>query len=1555
MHAIRRALLLALLGLLPFAAARAQLDPRLQKTKTDFLDLFQLSKTQDVKPEILSLMDYSGSMNQVMFHPRYPNNLGDDATANAYKVIIRVNKVGGVWTQNSVTLGYTTTNRSTNLYNSGGSVIGSYSDTDFKDMGANELTSPDYGDGTGKYKANPATKLNWVIGGAPDSATSPTYNCLIRPDGAGGYRAVTLADVQAHTVDARLEGSSASPKESNALNWMRCATHARLKATWTGGPAGGRIIDLPLHWTDFSFVTNTLTSNGAIVATNTAFPASACTTPLKAGYAVDPISGQNIEFDTGYLDADTTNTMWRYYSDYRNTGISPALPNTDTPNTWSTAIVGGDYGDWSGWRGSYIGWLFSAKDSAGRYWVPSATAADSSYDPGYPTRFVNLTSAPISAARPGFTNGIYGLSRIQAIKEALIRTWILYQNKVIWAVRGLATTDSTSPDPTPYPSPYTAAVVPTDNGTSGGDRNWVILNANSVNGMKHIAKSVANTGTPLTTCTAASLVELQSAKAFKDLIVPDPNSTTGGTMTYQPLVCTKQFFLLLTDGNPSGESVLETSQPYLTGPAAGNRSITASTASIKSGQAFWNVPTLMGAAAHLGDIRLNDAGTAGTEYLDPNSNTIPTVASTFDKFLPLWTQKRTNAAGVTINFVPAHAIESMTVGVSLGVNFDASGNPIPITTSTETDTPKFRLLMGATFGDPDKLYLTDPGAVPVDGSGNPTRDWKQCYDPTKSLPFGTSTTDADKKREVSFFDGADPASLVNGLAAAFEAALAKSGTGATAAPGFPFVGSGFGNSVYLAKFNPPVTGGPLWPGDLAMFPTMMQNDKTTVINASGTPVTGDLNNATPMWSAAARFQNVTGNLKWYNRRLYTRIPSTDPSKPNQLVRFQDTNAGTEGGFTDFKAYLTKTWTSSYPVAITGTDAEKQLLVRFVMGANTDQNNADQTLVPNRTTVDSVGSYTTSVMGDIVNSTPAVVEYSPALFNSASCIPGSPLIAAATHLGETGKNPHFRVIFVGSNQGFLHAFGEISWEEKVVVGGVTIPVTNGVVDELWAFVPTDFLRFFDYLRDPKHPHTFGVDGVPFVYHLDLAPAGEVKGNAMIDAGEKALVVFGLGKGGRSVYALNIENPFKPALNQGTKGWALVPDESNDAVISKMGFSTATPMVGRMISGTAGTKVLKDILFLGGGYSTTDVETDFPAVGSTTKLGRSVVALDVLTGGVLKSWALNTSTAAPISAGVVPFELVPNSGLTQRAYFLDHMGKLYALGQNTNATLAAYNGLREDSSELGKWADSARIVFKGDFSPAMNNVVSTLPAPFRIANFAVRRSDPKIAPPTTGISWVTGDRNDPVDIYPGVAKTDRPDQFRLVVVFDRGDQSLWSSLSAGVGSGQLYDMTSMASTNAVIQPGSDTFYLNPKVESTTSFGYYIKFPGPQTNAAGFTYIPKGLFPPIVFLGYTAWSYFLPTKWDACLGGNGETHTNLLCDVMKPVFQGNQIAFTGVGCKGGESWVWQGVASKLIPKSLTSVVQSGMVAVSGSTAGSLQVQSISGATSYRFVRPRVWRTIH
>jgi len=76
-------LCLALALLLGATGLHAQLDPRLQTSNTDFLDLYQQSTSLKAKPEIISIIDFSRSMASLMFHPLYRND--DVADADDYR------------------------------------------------------------------------------------------------------------------------------------------------------------------------------------------------------------------------------------------------------------------------------------------------------------------------------------------------------------------------------------------------------------------------------------------------------------------------------------------------------------------------------------------------------------------------------------------------------------------------------------------------------------------------------------------------------------------------------------------------------------------------------------------------------------------------------------------------------------------------------------------------------------------------------------------------------------------------------------------------------------------------------------------------------------------------------------------------------------------------------------------------------------------------------------------------------------------------------------------------------------------------------------------------------------------------------------------------------------------------------------------------------------------------------------------------------------------------------------------------------------------------------
>ena len=142
------------------------------------------------------------------------------------------------------------------------------------------------------------------------------------------------------------------------------------------------------------------------------------------------------------------------------------------------------------------------------------------------------------------------------------------------------------------------------------------------------------------------------------------------------------------------------------------------------------------------------------------------------------------------------------------------------------------------------------------------------------------------------------------------------------------------------------------------------------------------------------------------------------------------------------------------------------------------------------------------------------------------------------------------------------------------------------------------------------------------------------------------------------------------------------------------------------------MLRDAVFLGGGASNAEVDAQF-----STKLGRSVLALDAYSGQILAAADLTAASAGgatvgPVASGMVPFEFITNSGMAQRAYFTDYTGGLWAWGSKDTIATAPYTNFRKDNALVGSW--SLRKVYQDD-NAGNGARYTTLPAPFRVASY------------------------------------------------------------------------------------------------------------------------------------------------------------------------------------------------------------------------------------------------
>ena len=141
-----------------------------------------------------------------------------------------------------------------------------------------------------------------------------------------------------------------------------------------------------------------------------------------------------------------------------------------------------------------------------------------------------------------------------------------------------------------------------------------------------------------------------------------------------------------------------------------------------------------------------------------------------------------------------------------------------------------------------------------------------------------------------------------------------------------------------------------------------------------------------------------------------------------------------------------------------------------------------------------------------------------------------------------KNGDSPVLFVGANDGMLHAF------DASRDGG----------NELWAYVPSMLIANLKNLTVNPYEHAYFVDG------------GLSVGDVVIAGTKKTVLVGGLGAGGRGLYALDISNP-NPTTETAAKDsilWEITPSTINNSSFTdyaNLGYTYGTPQIGKLNTG------------------------------------------------------------------------------------------------------------------------------------------------------------------------------------------------------------------------------------------------------------------------------------------------------------------------------------------------------------------------------------------------------
>lgn len=220
-----------------------------------------------------------------------------------------------------------------------------------------------------------------------------------------------------------------------------------------------------------------------------------------------------------------------------------------------------------------------------------------------------------------------------------------------------------------------------------------------------------------------------------------------------------------------------------------------------------------------------------------------------------------------------------------------------------------------------------------------------------------------------------------------------------------------------------------------------------------------------------------------------------------------------------------------------------------------------------------------ILGDIINSSPAFVGRPSFLYRDN--LEAAPYSAfRSTYRNRTG------VVYVGANDGMLHAFESETGRE------------------LFAFIPSAVFGNLHELTRPAYTHRYYVDGTPTV------------GDAFIGGEWQSVLVAGLNKGGQGIYALNITEPELIGENSAADTFMW---EFTDADDVDLGYTFSRPAIVRMANG-------KWAAVFGNGYNNTAAD------GYSSSTGNAVLyVVDLETGALVRKIDTGVGVGAAYSGG------------------------------------------------------------------------------------------------------------------------------------------------------------------------------------------------------------------------------------------------------------------------------------------------------------------------------------
>lgn len=539
------------------------------------------------------------------------------------------------------------------------------------------------------------------------------------------------------------------------------------------------------------------------------------------------------------------------------------------------------------------------------------------------------------------------------------------------------------------------------------------------------------------------------------------------------------------------------------------------------------------------------------------------------------------------------------------------------------------------------------------------------------------------------------------------------------------------NQVYVGMFRPDMDGMPRWNGNLKQYRLQMFGSNLKLADADGE---GAINPSTGFITECARsfWTPVATDTYWATRPngACLAVANSDVSnspdgniveKGGQGYMLRSTTSRTVktcastascSALVDFST-TSVSKTALDPDTSSMSDALHANMINWAKGQDVkdNENGNDATVLDMRM----------SAHGDVVHSRPVAINYG------------------------TDTTPNV-VVFYGGNDGMLRA-----------INGNRIGTSAG--SELWSFMPPEFFpkikRIYDNNVSIAFPGSIVTSPTPKPKHYGMdGPMAAYR------EGSEARLYATMRRGGRAVYAFNIDSASSPSLL-----WRVGPEITD---FSNLGQTWSTPQIIKTASSTT-----DKLLIMGGGYDPVCEDQDPTPATCTSPIGNRVYVLNAETGEKLAELTTDRSVIGEV------FVLKDSAGNATYAYAADTGGNVYRIS-------GADAGAKFLATAPGSWTIT-KIASVGC------NTVTTC-SPSRKFQYS---PDVVVKPDGTHVVLLgSGDREKPLVSYTGATSVNN----HFFMINDKPTESNWlSGESANCGSNiicknSLHEISLSAATTA-----------------------------------------------------------------------------------------------------------------------------------------------------------------